>query len=252
MSGEGVIKFRSEHQACALPAYRYGKLCCKLSAWREVMAKTQLVGQDPARYGGAGYGNVSARVGPLGTVREFTYNDQHPWPTIADGGGPSLVLINPFAVPDHTLGVNWRAGTAPGGAPGTSDSISFVDWKSSRGIVDAEGDPDLDGLNNFMEFALGTEFDHDSSHRSLKLTLVKIESNFHVAIDVRRGLASMDDAELFLESSGDLETWLDETADFTIVGRIYHADGTATYSHQATNPLPPGGVHFYRIRFQQR
>jgi L-ribulose-5-phosphate 4-epimerase len=69
MSGEGVIKFRAEHQVCALPAYRFGQLCCKLSAWREVMAKTQLVGQDPARYGGAGYGNVSGRLGPPAAPR---------------------------------------------------------------------------------------------------------------------------------------------------------------------------------------
>lgn len=60
---EGVIKFRAEHESAALPAYRYGELACKLVAWREIMAKTQLVGQDPARYGGAGFGNVSARVG---------------------------------------------------------------------------------------------------------------------------------------------------------------------------------------------
>ncbi len=50
-------------------AGRYGELACRLGAWREVFSKLQLVGQDPTRYGGAGYGNVSARVGPPGTPR---------------------------------------------------------------------------------------------------------------------------------------------------------------------------------------
>jgi hypothetical protein len=69
MVEEGVVKFRSEHSREPLAAHRYDELCCKLVAWREVMAMTQLVGQDPSRYGGAGYGNVSARVGPPSAPR---------------------------------------------------------------------------------------------------------------------------------------------------------------------------------------
>ncbi len=63
MYDEGVIKFEAAHEDRALDPRRFGELCCKLVAWREIMAMTQLVGQDPARYGGAGYGNVSGRVG---------------------------------------------------------------------------------------------------------------------------------------------------------------------------------------------
>ncbi len=64
MYDEGVIKFRADHRREPLPARRYADLACTLVAWREILAQTQLVGQDPTRYGGAGYGNVSARVGP--------------------------------------------------------------------------------------------------------------------------------------------------------------------------------------------
>lgn len=60
---EGVIKFQLEHDESHLESGRYGDLACKLIAWREIMALTGLVGQDPVRYEGAGYGNVSARVG---------------------------------------------------------------------------------------------------------------------------------------------------------------------------------------------
>ncbi len=64
MVDEGVIKFHAEHRREALVPRRFGELACRLVAWREILAKTGLVGQDPSLYGGFGYGNVSARVGP--------------------------------------------------------------------------------------------------------------------------------------------------------------------------------------------
>src|SRR5262245_49933484 len=65
MYDEGVIKFSAEHTQVALAARTYGEVCARLIAWREILYQTGLVGQDPARYGGAGYGNVSGRVGAL-------------------------------------------------------------------------------------------------------------------------------------------------------------------------------------------
>lgn len=68
MIAEGVIKFAADHTDGELaPAHR--DLACTLIAWREIMARLNLVGQDPARYDGAGYGNLSARVGPRGVGR---------------------------------------------------------------------------------------------------------------------------------------------------------------------------------------
>ena len=64
MYDEGVIKFEANHSTRELAPRLYGDLACKLVAWREIMVQTQLVGQDPQRYGGAGYGNVSGRIGP--------------------------------------------------------------------------------------------------------------------------------------------------------------------------------------------
>jgi L-ribulose-5-phosphate 4-epimerase len=63
MYDEGVIKFKARHEERPLESRLYGTLACQLIAWREILSKTQLVGQDPSRYGGAGYGNVSGRVG---------------------------------------------------------------------------------------------------------------------------------------------------------------------------------------------
>lgn len=62
---EGVVKFQAEHTAGPLDPRRHGALVTRLIAWREVLARLGIVGQDPRRYGGAGYGNVSGRIGPF-------------------------------------------------------------------------------------------------------------------------------------------------------------------------------------------
>jgi hypothetical protein len=64
---EGVIKFAVVHRREPLDRRRYGALAAELAGWRRVMAMTGVVGQEAARYGGAGFGNVSARVGAPGS-----------------------------------------------------------------------------------------------------------------------------------------------------------------------------------------
>jgi len=94
---EGITKFAAEHTSRALDPRRFGGLCCKLVAWREVLAKTQLVGRDPARYGGAGYGNVSARVGPPGKGR----GERSLIITGTQTGGLASVSLQHFCVVDR-------------------------------------------------------------------------------------------------------------------------------------------------------
>ncbi len=69
MVDEGAIKFHAEHRDETLSARRFGELVCQLVAWREILALTRLVGQEPALYGGFGYGNVSGRTGAPGNAR---------------------------------------------------------------------------------------------------------------------------------------------------------------------------------------
>jgi ribulose-5-phosphate 4-epimerase/fuculose-1-phosphate aldolase len=66
---EGVVKFFANHKRQNLADREVGALLCSLTAWREVMAKLQLVGQEISRYGGAGYGNVSGRIGAPSSPR---------------------------------------------------------------------------------------------------------------------------------------------------------------------------------------
>jgi hypothetical protein len=65
---EGVVRFEVRHEARPLEERVYGEAARVLAAWRAILAHLRLLGQDPARYDGLGYGNVSARVGPFGDV----------------------------------------------------------------------------------------------------------------------------------------------------------------------------------------
>lgn len=59
---EGVIQFRATHHRIRLDAGRYARPAAPILAWRTRLQAAGLVGQDPARYGGAGFGNLSVRV----------------------------------------------------------------------------------------------------------------------------------------------------------------------------------------------
>jgi hypothetical protein len=59
------------------------------------------------------------------TVTEFAFDDSAPWPTAPDGGGPSLVLIQPETHPNPSVAANWRSSAYNDGNPGTSDAIPF-------------------------------------------------------------------------------------------------------------------------------
>lgn len=65
---EGVIRFEVEHELRRLEERVLGETARTLAAWRELLARLGLIGQDPARYDGAAYGNASARLGPFGDV----------------------------------------------------------------------------------------------------------------------------------------------------------------------------------------
>lgn len=92
---------------------------------------------------------ILLRTATGGTIKSFRYEDQLPWPTDADGvTGVSLVLINPFGNPDHSLPHNWRA-SASQGTPGAHDDVL-------KFVGDPSADEDHDGVAALLEHGLGT------------------------------------------------------------------------------------------------
>lgn len=65
---EGLVRYRLEHATRALHGAAVAEAAATLAAWREVLARLGVLGQDPARYDGLAYGNASARLGPYGDV----------------------------------------------------------------------------------------------------------------------------------------------------------------------------------------
>ena len=91
---EGVIKFDARHETEELNVRQFGPVVRDLIAWRAILVQTGLVGQDPKRYGGAGYGNVSGRVGAPSSPRGAR-------PFLVSGtqtGGLSCVSLDDFAL----------------------------------------------------------------------------------------------------------------------------------------------------------
>lgn len=61
MTQEGVIKFKLDFtlEDPLSPAE-----LLEVNAWRKILFMLRLIGQDPARYGGFGFGNISRRIEP--------------------------------------------------------------------------------------------------------------------------------------------------------------------------------------------
>lgn len=167
----------------------------------------------------------------------FTYNDKHPWPDSSDGGGDSLVLIDPSDNPDHDDAANWRSSGSINGTPGGDDRTVFT------GI--AMNDLDQDDLPALLEHVLGTsDTDPDLlsasftwSHQDLSGTAFRIVRNL-----------TAEDATLTLEFSDDLLSWDEVTV--TPVLEAHLAGGLARFLWEVPTPQP--ARHYFRLRASVR
>lgn len=93
-------------------------------------------------------------------IRRFAWQDAAPWPAAADGDGPSLVLVNPSANPDHSLPASWQAGAGGRAHPnepkgGGGGESPYAAWKAEHGIASDADDSDGDGVPAVLEFFHG-------------------------------------------------------------------------------------------------
>ena len=136
------------------------------------------------------------------SIWTLAYQNTAPWPQVNDGRGSSMVLNNPTRqpAPDPSLGVNWRASGAPGGAPGLSDSVPYT------GTATAESDGD--GMPDLLEYMFGSNPTDPSSVVSPKVVLMPgvggAPSSMRLEIP-RSPLA--DGFDWKIEISTDLSSW---------------------------------------------
>lgn len=101
-----------------------------------------IVAVNSASYTGNGYDVYQWTTGALSnggetvelqnpggaTVDIVTYGTSSPWPSSADGGGPTLELISPEL--DNSNGSNWQASYVPNGTPGATNSSPVLVYYS--------------------------------------------------------------------------------------------------------------------------
>ena len=102
---EGTLKFEL-HVTPARPVDLSGYR--ELNAWRRILFLLQLIGQDPARYEGYGFGNISQRIGPFDSpagaspeLRRFIITGTQTG-GLAELGGEHYAIVNECR-PDQNL-----------------------------------------------------------------------------------------------------------------------------------------------------
>jgi hypothetical protein len=176
-------------------------------------------------------------------IENVTYDDVLPWPTGADGDGPSLVRINPLSAANSAL--NWRSSGTVGGSPGGTDATALTSWLQAHGYTGPADDSDHNGVSALIEYALGV----DLMNQQLPLTTVAPEAGTDPpsALFSYRQRVATEGITLVPEISSNLTDWQPITigaSNAAIVGRTFHGDGTETI----TLRLPAGLEYFYRVR----
>ena len=178
-------------------------------------------------------------------IQRFTYFDDAPWPTTADGLGFSLVLIAPSTNPAPSASSNWRSSFSPGGTPGGTDAQTFSG--------DPTADNDGDGLTALAEYALGS-LDGDNgpspeSNPTPGFIRLPGESSPRLTITFRRNPAA-EDVILTLESSSDLSSWEPFEGNLLLVSP--NNDGTETVVYRSLRELDENTRQFCRVRVTPR
>jgi len=189
-------------------------------------------------------------------IHDFTYNDQPPWPSGADGNGSSLVLANPTAGPPHNQPGSWTASRQPGGSPGAAEptALTYVAWAASNGARGGpDDDDDQDGLSNFWEFLFGSRPDLADDAPGFSLTVrradVDGQADDYLFLTFRRNLLA--DALLTVEVSDDLISWAPDPAMIQPVAQTDNDDGTATVTYRFARPVDREQHRsFFRLRGQ--
>ena len=189
-------------------------------------------------------------------VFRVTYNDTPPWPSGTDGGGKSLVPINPNAFTNPNDPTQWRPSVAEHGSPGADDQFSFAQWQalyftpaeiSDPNVGGAGADRDGDGLTNFVEFAVGGNPRLADAAGAINTSLaMEDDAGPYLTLQFRRSLGATG-LEFHVDTAATPGAW---TLDGSVpVGSpINNGDGTVTEKRRDTETTSSAGQRFIRLR----
>lgn len=178
-----------------------------------------------------------------GTILEFSYDDQLPWPTAADQSGNSLVLIAPDTHPDPDLAANWRASLLPGGSLGAEDGVPFP----ADPLADANGNGEAD----LIDYALGNDLGLSPILPAFTLERNVPAGEDALVLAVPISLAA-EGAEIELQVSTDLVEWQDGTSHLELVSTEPLGDGRALRKWRVQAPLRDQPQLYVRLRVVAR
>ena len=190
--------------------------CADADVWVLLDAGLPIVGEwDPDNRLSNGGENLKLSFGAGISVIEFEYDDRAPWPSEADGDGYSLTLDQPASSSpqDHSDPHAWRASRLLGGSPGRGDGIDFASWASSVGLPEGaapEDDPEGDGLNHLLEYALASDplvpSSADAPSASVQLLTIGEDTGAYLTLTFRRQIGAAD-LSYAVEFSDDMLSW---------------------------------------------
>ncbi len=161
-------------------------------------------------------------------IKRFTDSDDSPWPTAADGAGPTLVLVAPALNPDHSKAANWRASTAAGGNPGAADAAAPP--------ANPLADDNNNGLTNLLDYAVGTG-------GALPAWVFA-----GPVIEVTLSRAGNADVIPALETATGLQCWTEAAA--VLVARNPDGCGGELLTYSISVPAGTGTRLFVRVRYK--
>lgn len=132
-------------------------------------------------------------------VDRVNFDDVSPWPTTPDGTGPSLNKISENDYGNDA--VNWQSLAASPG--GIASGSRFATWAVTNNAGAANADPDGDGIQNLLEYAMGSD---PNAASTLNLPIMGLNGDAcSISYPVN---GAINDVNVYLETSSDLSNWV--------------------------------------------
>jgi hypothetical protein len=184
---------------------------------------------------------------------EFNYDDTDPWPELADGSGPSMVLMNLNVQSDYGAPESWKPSASLEGTPGKDESgIVYSNWQIDKfGEGEPGGsaymdDPDEDGVVNLFEYALGSDPLDKSSVPEIQLRIIEDDGRQFIALEYKK-INNRSDVILGVERSFDLQQWESGEGLTSLYSNKNGGDGYLIVTEISNSPLRDSGQQNIRL-----
>lgn len=171
--------------------------------------------------------------------------------TQAEFTGRSGATYRFYSVARDAAGLTEAAPAAPDTVTTVTGGLTFAHWAATQALPanasDPSDDPDADGLNNFMEYALALNPKvPDSRLATPKAGLVKIAGQNYLTLTFRQPITGLSDAQRRLTWSPRATPWMGSVSAF-LVGEPVTRDGYVEITVRCAEPVTARPQGFLRL-----